>query len=88
MAATSHVDTSGVRCRGSMWASFAGSACRRAIDRAVRDAGMIVVWVDAMADVATDSSSTQSQPPRTSVARSEKRNSSESALSVSHCVPA
>ncbi len=51
-----------------MWASLCGSAARRAIDSPVRDAGMIVVWVDARAEVATDSSSTQSQPPSTSLA--------------------
>ncbi len=32
----------------------------------MRDAGMIVVWVEAMAAVATAKSSTQSQPPSTS----------------------
>jgi len=38
------------------------------MDSPVREAGMIVVWVEAIADVATANSSTQSQPPSTSPA--------------------
>ncbi len=50
MLATHQVETSGVRYRGAMCANRRGSACRRAIDRPVRDAGRIVVWVEAIAD--------------------------------------
>lgn len=82
MAATHHVLTSGVRKRGAMCAKCAGSACLRAMDSAVRDAGMIVVCVDASADVETASRTTQSQPPITSPASSAKMYSSSSALSV------
>ena len=71
-----------------MWPSRGGSACRRAIDSPVRDAGMIVVCVEAIADVATAKSTTQSQPPITCEAISAKTNSSSPALSVSHWVPA
>ena len=49
---------------------------------------MIVVWVDAMAEVATDTSTTHPQPPSTSSARSAKRNSSSPALLVRYSVPA
>ncbi len=49
---------------------------------------MIVVWVEAIAEVATANSTTQLQPPITWVAISAKTNSSSSALSVSHWVPA
>src|SRR5918998_1942787 len=63
--ATHQVETSGVRWRGETDPNRAGSAARRAIDNPVRDAGMIVVWVEAIAEVATASSTTQSQPPRT-----------------------
>src|SRR3982751_4323134 len=66
IAATHHVETSGVRCAGAMEANRRGSAPLRAIDRPVREAGMIVVWVEAMAEVATASSTTQSQPPSAS----------------------
>ena len=65
-----------------------GSAARRAIDRPVRDAGRIVVWVDAIAAVATASRTTQSQPPITSVDSSAKIASSSSALSARWSVPA
>ena len=58
-----------------------GRACRRAIDRPVRDAGRIVVCVEAIAAVATASSTTQSQPPMTSVDSSAKIASSSSAFS-------
>ena len=69
MPATHQVLTSGVWCRGWIWPKRAGSACRRAMDRPVRDAGMIVVWVEAIAEVATANSTTQSQPPSTCLAR-------------------
>ena len=49
---------------------------------------MIVVCVDAMAEVATAKNTTQSQPPITCEEISAKTNSSSPALSVSHCVPA
>ena len=88
MPATHQVETSGVRYRGWMCAKLAGIACRRAIDRPVRDAGMIVVWVEAIADVVTASSTIQSQPPMMSVASSPKMNSSSSAFSVRKSVPA
>ena len=88
MPATHQVLTSGVWCRGWMRPSRDGSACRRAIDRPVREAGMIVVCVEAIAEVATAKNTTQSQPPITCEAISAKTNSSSSALSVSHWVPA
>lgn len=47
------------------------------MDSAVRDAGMIVVWVEASAEVETASSTIQSQPPPiTSCASCAKMNSS------------
>ena len=49
---------------------------------------MIVVCVDATAAVGTAKKTTQSQPPITCDASSAKTNSSSSALSVSHWVPA
>ena len=88
IAATVQVDTSGVRKRGWMCASLCGIAARRAIDSPVRDAGMIVVWVEASAEVDTDSSSTQSQPPRTCSPSSAKIDSSSPALSARNVVPA
>jgi hypothetical protein len=69
MAATVQVLTSGVRLREWMWPIRGGIAPRRAMDRPVRDAGRIVVCVDAIAAVETDSNRIQSQPPSTSVAR-------------------
>ena len=72
MTATSQVETSGVRNRGWIRAEPARQRGRRAIDSPVRDAGMIVVWVDASAEVATDSRRTQSQPPSTSVPSSRE----------------
>jgi hypothetical protein len=48
----------------------------------VRDAGMIVVCVDAIAEVVTEKRRIQSQVPSTSVATSPKMNSSSSAFSV------
>src|SRR5829696_2546170 len=87
-AATHQVETSGVRCRGEMEANRRGSAARRAIDSAVRDAGMIVVWVDATAEVATASSTTQSQPPSACDDSRAKTASSSSAFSASQSVPA
>lgn len=80
--ATHHVDTSGVRNRGLILANVRGTANRRAIEKAVREAGMIVVCVDAMAEVVTENRTTQSQPPKTSVAIRPKMNSSSSALAV------
>ena len=56
--------------------------------RPVREAGMIVVWVEAIAEVATANSTTQSQPPSTSVESSAKMNSSSSLLSARNAVPA
>ena len=50
MTATHQVLTSGVRWVRWMLPKRWGSACRRAIERPVRDAGMIVVCVEAMAD--------------------------------------
>ena len=44
MIATHHVETAGVRCFAEMRPKYAGIAARRAIDRAVRDAGHPVVW--------------------------------------------
>ncbi len=70
-----------------MWPNVCGRARRRAIDNAVRDAGMIVVCVDAIADVVTEKSRIQSQAPSTSVAISPKMNSSSSAFSVRNSVP-
>jgi hypothetical protein len=49
---------------------------------------MMVVWVEATADVTTDRSSTQSQPPRTSSPMSAKIASSSPALSARNPVPA
>ncbi len=49
---------------------------------------MIVVWVEAIAEVHTASSSTQSQPPRTSPASWAKMNSSSPALSARNAGPA
>ncbi len=49
---------------------------------------MIVVWVDARAEVATDSSSTQSQPPSTSWPSTAKICSAWSSFSVRNSVPA
>ena len=54
----------------------------------VREAGMIVVCVEAIAEVATEKSTTQSQPPITSVASSAKMNSSSALLSARNAVPA
>ena len=88
MPATSQVETSGVWKRGWIRASLRGIAARRAIDNPVREAGMIVVWVDASAEVATDSSSTQSQPPSTSWPRTAKICSAWSSFSVRNSVPA
>ena len=48
---------------------------------------MIVVCVDAIADVATANSTIQSQPPRTSVDSNAKMNSSSSRLSARKVVP-
>ncbi len=72
ITATSHVLTSGVRWRGWMCPTRAGIAPRRAIERPVREAGMIVVWVEAMAAVETESSRIQPHPPSTSVASVKK----------------
>jgi hypothetical protein len=58
------------------------------MDSAVRDAGMIVVCVDAIAEVATASSTTQSQPPIAEVDSSANTASSSSAWAASHPVPA
>ncbi len=58
------------------------------MDRAVREAGMIVVWVEASADVQTARSTTQSQPPITSCARTAKMASSSPAFSARKAVPA
>ncbi len=88
MPATHHVLTSGVRKRWWMCASGGGSACRRAMDRAVREAGMIVVWVEASAEVQTARSTTQSQPPMTSWASTAKMASSSAAFSARKTVPA
>ena len=88
IAATVQVDTSGVRKRGWMWPSVLGIACRRAIDSPVRDAGMMVVWVEAIAEVETASSTTHDQPPITWSARMPKMASSSSALSVRKSTPA
>ena len=88
MMPTHQVETSGVRWLGEMCANRRGSACRRAIDRPVRDAGRIVVWVEAIAAVATASRTTQSQPPMTSVDSSAKIASSSSAFSDRYSVPA
>ena len=49
---------------------------------------MIVVWVEAIAEVDTESSTTQPHPPITRSASSAKTNSSSPALSLSHAVPA
>ena len=81
IAATHQVLTSGVRNRGLMCAKCGGSACRRAMESAVRDAGMIVVCVEAIADVETASRTTQSQPPITGE-QLAKTYSSSSAFSV------
>ena len=77
-----------MRQRGETAANRRGSAARRAIDSPVRDAGMIVVCVEAIAEVATASSTTQSQPPSASVASSARTASSSSALPASQSVPA
>ncbi len=71
-----------------MEANRRGSAPLRAIDRPVREAGMIVVWVEAMAEVATASSTTQSHPPRASDDSSANTASSSWALAASQSVPA
>jgi hypothetical protein len=52
------------------------------IDNPVRDAGMMVVWVDAIAEVDTASSTTHDQPPITSSASPAKIASSSSAFST------
>src|SRR3712207_4248899 len=83
-----HVETSGVRWRGEIDPNRAGSAARRAIDSPVRDAGMIVVCVEAIAEVATASSTTQSQPPSTWSDSSANTASSSSAFAASQLVPA
>ena len=70
MPATHHVETSGDRPRGKIDPNGAGRAPRRAIDSPVRDAGMMVVWVEAIAEVATASSTIQSRPA--SVQRGER----------------
>jgi hypothetical protein len=67
---------------------YEGIACRRAMDRPVREAGMIVVCGEATAEVATEASTTQLQPPMTSPESVAKTNSSSPALSVSQAVPA
>ncbi len=76
-----------MRNRGWMRASDCGIACRRAMDSPVRDAGRIVVCVEAIAEVATASSSTQSQPPSTSVAMVAKIVSASSSREARKSVP-
>src|SRR3712207_1632374 len=84
MPPTHQVDTSGVRWRGEMWPRRRGNACRRAMDSPVRDAGRIVVCVEAMAAVATARRTTQSQSPITSVESRANIVSSSSARSEEH----
>ena len=54
----------------------------------VREAGMIVVCVDAIAEVATDSMTTQAHGPIVSLARIWKIASSSSAFSARNVSPA
>ncbi len=86
--ATHQVLTAGVRNRGWISPKRLGRACRRAMDSAVREAGMIVVWVEASAEVATATRTIQSQPPRASWAREAKTASSSSACAARKPVPA
>ena len=88
MTATVQVETSGVRNRGWMCPRALGIACRRAIDSPVRDAGMMVVWVEAIAEVDTASRTTHDQPPITWSARMPKIASSSSAFSARKSTPA
>src|SRR3954449_9070834 len=87
-AATHQVETSGVRYVAEIEANRRGSAPRRAMDSPVREAGMIVVWVEATAELATAISTTQSQPPSVCEDSSANTASSWSAFSASQPVPA
>ena len=49
---------------------------------------MIVVWVEAIAEVATDTRTTQSQPPSAEVDSSANTASSSSAFLASQSAPA
>ena len=78
-APITHVEIAGVRKRGWIRPSTAGIAPERAIERTVREAGRIVVCVDASAEVSTARTmSWSSGEPSTSVARVEKIASSSS----------
>ena len=65
-----------------------GSAPRRAMLRPVREAGMIVVWVEAIAEVATESITTHAHGPMVSLASTWKIASSSSAFSARNASPA
>ena len=78
-APITQVETSGVRNRGWIRPSADGIARARAIDSVVRDAGRIVVCVDASADVSTAITTIWSSgEPSTSPASEEKIASSSS----------
>src|SRR5918995_6694774 len=69
-APTTMVETCGVRKRGCVAPRAAGIAPARAIESTVREAGRMVVWVEARAEVRTASTTSLSQgEPRTPVAR-------------------
>src|SRR5262245_17936073 len=73
------VENHGVWNRGWVAAKERGSASWRPIENDVRDDGMIVVWVDAIADVAIARITSLSHgEPRTSEPRTAKIASSSS----------
>ena len=73
-----------MRNRGCTRPSAAGYAPWRAIESVVRDAGRIVVWVEASAEVMIASTTIQSEPlPSTSVAIAPKRPASSSYSAIS-----
>src|SRR3954469_17588873 len=86
-AATHQVETSGVRCVAEIEANRRGRDSRRAMDSPVREAGVVVVWVEATAELATAISTTQSQPPSVCEDSSANTASSSSGFSASHPVP-
>ena len=78
-APISHVETCGVRKRLCTRPRTLGNADWLAIDNVVRDEGMIVVWVEAIAEVMIARTTSLSRPPgRTSSAIVLKIDSSSS----------
>src|SRR3954447_20611813 len=80
------VESEGVRYLGWIRANRLGMAPKAAIDRLVRAVGRIVVWVDADADVSTQTASRctmiqpTAPPPKTSCPMAAKTSSALSTL--------